>query len=61
MDLLTYLFPSVILYRIWDIAGGCEAKKIDFPKNPTSLELSSDGSVLVVTYGNFTSFWNAQT
>ncbi|XP_041350587.1 serine-threonine kinase receptor-associated protein-like [Gigantopelta aegis] len=47
--------------RIWDTASNSEVKKIEIPSQPTSLELARDGTVFVVTYGNTTSFWNAQT
>jgi serine-threonine kinase receptor-associated protein len=48
-------------FRVWDISSGSEVKKIDLEAAPTSLELSHDGSVVTVTYGSTTSFWNAET
>lgn len=50
-----------VCYRVWDISSGSEVKKIDLDAAPTSLELSHDGSVVTVTYGSTTSFWNAET
>lgn len=34
---------------------------MDFPSAPSSLELSKDGSILTVTYGDTVSFWDAKT
>ncbi|KAL3881560.1 hypothetical protein ACJMK2_027986 [Sinanodonta woodiana] len=47
--------------RVWDVVSGSEIHKMELPSMPSSLELFHDGSVLVVTYGNFTSFWDANT
>lgn len=45
--------------RVWDAVSGSEIKKLEFPGIPSSLELSKDGRILVITHGNCTSFWNA--
>jgi len=45
--------------RIWDANNGEEVRKLEFPESPSSLELSKDGKILVITHGNCTSFWNA--
>lgn len=47
--------------RIWDVGSGEEVRKLEFPSAPTSLELSQDGTVIVLTYGTYTSFWDAHT
>lgn len=51
--------PILFVFRIWDAVSGSEIKKLEFPGIPSSLELSKDGRVLVITHGNCTSFWNA--
>ncbi|KAJ8300975.1 hypothetical protein KUTeg_022494 [Tegillarca granosa] len=45
--------------RVWDINSGTEIRKLEFPSIPSSLEIAKDGSTLVITYGNYTSFWDA--
>ncbi|XP_052811869.1 serine-threonine kinase receptor-associated protein-like [Mya arenaria] len=47
--------------RVWDVSSGKEVQKLDFPAIPTSLDLTQDGSILIVTHGSTTSFWNADT
>lgn len=37
-----------------------EIKKVDIPQSVTSMVLSKDGSVLVVTYDRTISFWNPE-
>lgn len=37
-----------------------EVKKVDIPQSVTSMVLSKDGSVLVVTYDRTISFWNPE-
>lgn len=46
--------------RIWDVASGEEIHKLEFPSIPNSIEVSKDGTILVISYGHFTSFWNAE-
>ncbi|XP_013411011.1 serine-threonine kinase receptor-associated protein-like [Lingula anatina] len=46
--------------RVWEVANQTETKKLEFPNSPTSLELSKDGTILLITYGKTTSFWDAQ-
>lgn len=37
-----------------------EVKKVDIPQSVTSMVLSKDGTVLVVTYDRTISFWNPE-
>ena len=37
-----------------------EVKKVDVPQSVTSMVLSKDGSVLVVTYAKTISFWDPE-
>ena len=37
-----------------------EVKKVDIPQSVSSMVLSKDGSVLVVTYAKTISFWDAE-
>lgn len=37
-----------------------EVKKVDIPQSVTSMVLSKDGSVLVVSYDRTISFWNPE-
>lgn len=50
---------TLFVFRVWDAVSGSEIKKLEFPGIPSSLELSKDGRILVITHGNCTSFWNA--
>ncbi|XP_060084354.1 serine-threonine kinase receptor-associated protein-like [Ylistrum balloti] len=47
--------------RLWDASNGEEIKKLEFSAIPNSLELSNDQLLLLITHGNFTSFYNAET
>ncbi|OWF45871.1 serine-threonine kinase receptor-associated protein-like [Mizuhopecten yessoensis] len=47
--------------RLWDASSGEEVKKLEFAAIPSSLELSTDQMLLLITHGNFTSFYNAET
>ncbi|CAI9717639.1 serine-threonine kinase receptor-associated protein [Octopus vulgaris] len=44
--------------RVWDVNNESEIKQLEFANPPNGLELSRDGSVLVVTSGCVTSFWD---
>ncbi|CAG2247106.1 serine-threonine kinase receptor-associated protein-like [Mytilus galloprovincialis] len=46
--------------RVWDVTSGEEIHKFEFPTAPNSIDISKDGTILVVSHGNFTSFWNAE-
>lgn len=37
-----------------------EVKKVELSASPSSLEVSKDGTLLTVTYGNIVSFWDAE-
>lgn len=47
--------------KIWDRAAGKEVMNIDFPSNPSNIEISHDGTVLLVTYGNTVGFYQLDT
>lgn len=47
--------------RLWDRSMGAEVQRVDFPANPNSLELSSDGNIITVAHGNSVSFWETET
>ncbi|XP_076040256.1 serine-threonine kinase receptor-associated protein-like [Oratosquilla oratoria] len=38
--------------RCWDKTSGQEVHKMELSNNPTGMELSTDGQILTVTYGN---------
>ncbi|XP_074644930.1 serine-threonine kinase receptor-associated protein-like [Tubulanus polymorphus] len=44
--------------RVWDIHNQEEVRKIELADNPSSLELSNDGSILVSTAGNKVCFFD---
>ncbi|KAH3726682.1 serine-threonine kinase receptor-associated protein-like [Dreissena polymorpha] len=46
--------------RIWDVNSCSEVRKLEFPSVPTSLDLSQDGKIIIVTHGNTTAFWDAE-
>ncbi|KAH9508649.1 hypothetical protein Btru_049522 [Bulinus truncatus] len=46
--------------RVWDVNTCQEIHKIEVSSPPGSLELTSDGTIFTVTYGNFTAFYNAE-
>lgn len=46
--------------RLWDTRNMTEVKKVDLPQSVTSMVLSKDGSILVVTYDRTISFWNPE-
>lgn len=47
--------------RLWDRNSGTEVQRIEFTHQPNSLELSRDGNILTVAYGNNVSFWETET
>ncbi|ESO88937.1 hypothetical protein LOTGIDRAFT_182822 [Lottia gigantea] len=47
--------------RIWDAHNHNEISKIDLPAIPSSLELTRNGKIFLVTYGSTTSFYNTDT
>ncbi|GFS58737.1 serine-threonine kinase receptor-associated protein [Nephila pilipes] len=44
--------------RFWDLSSLQEVKKLEFETSPSSLELSSNGEILVITHGHSVSFYN---
>ena len=44
--------------RFWDVRTMKEFKTLETGHSVSSMEISRDGSILVVTYGNEVSFWN---
>ncbi|XP_022780810.1 serine-threonine kinase receptor-associated protein-like [Stylophora pistillata] len=44
--------------RLWDTRNMTEVKKVEIPQSVTSMVLSKDGSILVVTYDRTISFWD---
>ena len=55
-----YSWPVTCDCRLWDTRNMTEVKKVDIPQSVTSMVLSKDGSVLVVTYDRTISFWNPE-
>lgn len=47
--------------RIWDRSTGCEVQHIDFPINPSNIEISRDGTILTATSGCNVSFYEMDT
>lgn len=47
--------------RLWDTRNMSEVKKVDIPQSVSSMVLSKDGGVLVVTYAKTISFWDAES
>lgn len=47
--------------RIWDRSTGQDVQQIDFASNPSSIEISRDGSILTVTNGANVSFFEMDT
>lgn len=47
--------------RVWDKPTKKEIQKVDFPTNPSSLEVSRDGTVITVTNANKVSFFDAES
>ena len=46
-------------FRVWDVRTLENTMNIEVVNPITSMELSLDGNVLVVTHGRTVSFWNA--
>jgi len=57
---LRFYIYDLFIFRIWDVTSGEEIHKFEFPSIPNSIEVSKDGTILVISYGHFTSFWNAE-
>jgi serine-threonine kinase receptor-associated protein len=47
--------------RIWDRSSGQEIHKIDFPCNPSNIEISRDGSILTIANGMNVTFYEANS
>lgn len=43
--------------RVWDRSNGSEVHQIDFPVNPSNIEISHDGCILTVTNGSNVTFY----
>lgn len=43
--------------RMWDRVSEKDVQKIEFPAAPSSLEVSADGQLLLITHGHTVSFW----
>ena len=56
MILLCFFF----VIRLWDTRTMSEVKKVDLPNSVSSMVLSKDGSVLVVSYAKTISFWDTE-
>jgi len=44
--------------RFWDLTSLEEIKKLELETQPSSLELSRNGEILVITHGHSVSFWD---
>ncbi|CAG0880441.1 unnamed protein product [Darwinula stevensoni] len=44
--------------RLWDLSSGREVRQLEFPNPPSSMEVSQDGQILTLTYGNHAAFWD---
>ena len=47
--------------RIWDRTSGLEVHHIDFPCNPSNIEISRDGSILTIANGMNVTFYEADS
>ncbi|KAL3221488.1 hypothetical protein MRX96_029385 [Rhipicephalus microplus] len=47
--------------RFWDCVSGTEVGKLELPSAPSDLELTPDGSMLLVTHGHMVSTWSTET
>jgi WD40 repeat protein len=56
-----FQLDCAVVCRLWDLRSGQETKKVSVDGEVTSAELSADGSVLTLTYGNTVAFWDADT
>lgn len=46
--------------RLWDPTSGAEVAKLEFASAPSDLEMSSDGSTMLVTHGHSVSTWSTE-
>lgn len=46
--------------RVWDRSSGEEARRLDFPAIPSSMEVSKDGTIITTTHSNVVTFWNSK-
>ena len=56
--LLIDIHSLIFCFRFWDVVSMSEFKSVDIGHSITSMELSKDGTILVVTYGKVVSFWD---
>ncbi|KAH7939618.1 hypothetical protein HPB52_015045 [Rhipicephalus sanguineus] len=47
-------------FRFWDYVSGTEVGKLELPSAPSDLELTPDGSMLLVTHGHMVSTWSTE-
>lgn len=47
--------------KIWDRSTGSEVQEVEFATNPSSIEISRDGTILTVTNGSNVSFFDMET
>lgn len=47
--------------KIWDRSTGSEVQQVEFAINPSSIEISRDGTILTVTNGSNVSFFEMET
>jgi len=47
--------------RIWDISNQKEIKSLTYSGSPSSLHLAKSGQMIIVTHGNFVTFYNSET
>lgn len=50
-----------VWFRFWDIASKSEVKKRELHAPVNDIELSRDGTTLIVAYGNRVAFYKADT
>jgi len=48
-------------YRFWDAGNNAEIKKIELSAPVNDVELSRDGTTLIVSYGNHVAFYDANS
>ena len=53
-----FVFHSFYFHSQWDIRTTSPVKKVELESTVTSMELSTDLEVLVVTYGKTVAFYN---
>ena len=47
--------------RMWDRSSGQEIQKVELESIPGDIELSQDGKLLTIPYGNKIAFYDAET